>query len=80
MYMETTIRLNFETKEELDRFRQYKSESYNELIRKLLFIAKMCEKEPKLSQKTVQEIKEARERIKKGEFYTEKEAKKILGL
>ncbi|MAG07333.1 hypothetical protein CMI46_00780 [Candidatus Pacearchaeota archaeon] len=78
--METTIRLNFETKEELDRFRQYKSESYNELIRKLLFIAKMCEKEPKLSQKTVQEIKEARERIKKGEFYTEKEAKKILGL
>jgi predicted transcriptional regulator len=78
--METTIRLNFETKEELDRFRQYKNESYNELIRKLLFIAKMCEKEPKLSQKTIQEIKEAREKIKSGEFYTEEEAKKILGL
>jgi len=78
--METTIRLNFKTKEELDKFRQYKNESYNELIRKLLFIAKMCEKEPKLSQKTVQEIKEARERIKSGEFYTEEEAKKILGL
>lgn len=40
----------------------------------------MCEKEPKLSQKTIKEIKEARERIKKGEFYTEEEAKKILGL
>jgi len=78
--METTIRLNQETKSELDKFRQYKNESYNELIRKILFVAKMCEKEPKLSQKTIQEIKKARERVKSGEFYTEEEAKKILGL
>lgn len=78
--METTIRLNTNTKEELDKFKQYKNESYNELIRKLIYIAKMCEKEPRLSQKTIQEIKEARERIKKGEFYTEAEAKKLLGL
>tara|TARA_Y100000310_G_C20479634_1_gene714065 strand:- start:47 stop:283 length:237 start_codon:yes stop_codon:yes gene_type:complete len=78
--METTIRLNQETKTELDKIRQYKNESYNELIKKLLFIAKMCEKEPKLSQKTVQEIKEARERIRRGKFYTEEEAKKVLGL
>lgn len=78
--METTIRLNQETKSELDRYRQYKNESYDELIRKLIFIIKVCEKEPKLSQKTIQEIKKARVRIKKGEFYTEEEAKKILGL
>jgi len=78
--METTIRLNPKTKEELDQFRQYKSESYDELVRKLIHVAKLTEKEPKLSQKTIQEIKEARERIKKGEFYTEEEAKKILGI
>ena len=78
--VETTIRLNVETKNDLDKFKQYKNESYNELIRKLIYIAKMCEDEPKLSQKTIKEIKEARERIKKGEFYTEAEAKKILGL
>jgi len=80
MYMETTIRLNEKTKIELNHFRQYKNESYDELIRKLVHIAKMCEKEPKLSQKTIQEIKEARENIKRGAFYTEEEAKKILGL
>ncbi len=80
MYMETTIRLNQGTKSELDKFRQYKNESYNELIRKILFIVKICEKEPKLSQKTIKEIKEARDNIKKGIFYTEEEAKKILGL
>jgi len=78
--METTIRLNQITKIELDQFKQYKSESYDELVRKLIYLVKMCEKEPKLSQKTIFEIKEARERIKKGEFYTEDEAKKILGL
>jgi len=78
--METTIRLNQTTKVELDTFKQYKSESYDELVRKLIYLAKMCEKKPELSQKTILEIKEARKRIKKGEFYTETEAKKILGL
>lgn len=78
--METTIRLNQATKAELDTFKQYKSESYDELVRKLIYLAKLTEKEPKLSQKTILEIREARERIKKCEFYTEDEAKKILGL
>jgi predicted transcriptional regulator len=78
--METTIRLDPETKNKLDEFRQYKNESYDEVVRKIIIIARTCEKEPKLSQKAIQDIKEARERIKKGEFYTEKEAKKILGL
>ena len=78
--METTIRLNTQTKQELDKFKQYKNESYNELIRKMIYIIRLCENEPALSQKTIKEINEARERIKKGEFYTEEESKKILGL
>jgi len=40
----------------------------------------MCEKELRLNQKKIKEIKEARERIDKGEFYTEAEAKKIIDL
>jgi hypothetical protein len=78
--METTVRLDVQTKEDLDKFKQYKNESYDELIRKLIYIVKLCENEPKLSQKTIKEIKDARERIKKGDFYTEAEAKKILGV
>ena len=78
--MQTTIKLDQGTKVQLDNFREYKNESYDEVIRKMVYIVKTCEKEPKLSQKTIQEIKEARERIKKGEFYTEEEAKKILGI
>jgi hypothetical protein len=78
--METTIRLNQVTKEQLDAFKQYKNESYDELVRKLIYLAKMCEKEPKLSQKTILEIKQARERIKKGEYYTQEEVEKRFGL
>jgi predicted transcriptional regulator len=78
--METTIRLNPKTKGELDQFRQFRSESYDELVRKLIHLAKLTEKEPKLSQKTIQEIKEARERIKKGEYYTQEEVEKRFGL
>jgi len=78
--METTIRLNQATKTELDTFKQYKSESYDELVRKVIHIAKTCEKEPRISQKVILEIREARENIKKGNFYSEKEAKNILGL
>lgn len=78
--METTIRLAKETKAELDGFRQYKSESYDELIRKMIYVVKTCEKEPKLSQKVLLDIRQARERVKKGDFYTEEEAKKILGV
>lgn len=80
MHMQTTIRLGLETKKNLDLFKQYKNESYDELIRKLIHIVKTCETEPKLSQNTIKEIKDARAKIKNGEFYTEEEAKKILGL
>jgi len=78
--METTIRLKSSTKEQLDSFKQYKNESHDELVRKIIYLAKMCEKKPELSQKTILEIREARKRIKSGAFYTEIEAKKILGL
>lgn len=37
-------------------------------------------KNSQLSEKTIKEIEEARKRIKEGNFYTEEEVKKILGL
>ena len=58
--------------------KSYCEECYNK--KKKYEEEQILEKEPKLSQKTILEIKEARERIKKGEFYTEEEAKKILGI
>ena len=76
----TTVKLHEETKEQLDLFREYKNESYDEVIRKMIYIAKTCKKRPELSQEVLLAIDKARERIKKGNFFTEEEAKKRLGL
>ncbi|HLD02534.1 MAG TPA: hypothetical protein VJC07_02445 [Candidatus Nanoarchaeia archaeon] len=77
---ETTIRIKQRTKQELDTLRQYKNESYDEVLRKIIYIVKISEKDPELSQKAIKELHAARERVKKGEYYTEEEMKKRLGL
>ncbi len=76
----TTIKLGENTKTQLDKLREYKNESYDELIKKMIFIVEKCKTEPELSRETVIAIEKARERIKKGKFLTESEAKKRLGL
>ena len=76
----TTIKIYEDTKSELDTFREYKNESYDEVIKKVVYIAKNVKEEPELSKEAIEGIEKARERIKKGHFLTEKEARKRLGL
>ncbi len=76
----TTIKLYLETKNQLDKFREYKNESYDELIRKLVFVANSCKKDPAMGKEAVDEIEKARVRIAKGKFITQADAKKRLGL
>ena len=74
----TTIKIHAETKLELDRFREYKNESYDEVIKKIVFIANNADSD--LSRETLEAIKNARKRIRKGKFVTEEEARKRLDL
>ncbi len=76
----TTIKLQKKTKQEIDTFREYKNESYDEVLKKLIFVAKNIAKEPELSKETIASIKKARLRMKQGKFLTEDEARKRLGL
>ena len=76
----TTIKIHQETKAEIDQFREYKNESYDEVLKKLIYIVKKIKKEPELSKETLQAIEAARKRIKNGHFVTEEEARKRLGL
>ncbi len=76
----TTIKIHKETKAEIDQFREYKNESYDEVLKKLIYIVKKIKKEPELSKETLEAIEAARKRIKKGHFVTEEEARKRLGL
>jgi hypothetical protein len=77
---DTTIRINEETKLDLDTFREYKNESYDEVIKKVLYIVRKARTEPKLSKEAIIQIEKARERIKNGNFVTAEEAKRRLGL
>ena len=72
--METTIRVSKQTREHLDKMRLFDKESYNDIINLLI------EDHLDLNEKTKKEIAEARKNIKRGEFYTEEEAKKILNV
>ena len=76
----TTIKIHKNTKSEIDKFREYKNESYDEVLKKLIYIVKSIKKDPELSKETITAIEQARKRIKKGNFLTEEEAKKRLGL
>lgn len=76
----TTVKLYEDTKNQLNQFREYKNESYDELIKKMVFILSNLKKQPRLSSDAIKSIEKARERIKKGKFLTELEAKKRLGL
>ena len=78
--MATTIKIYDGTKHELDLLREHRGESYDDVIKKVVFIVKNMKKEPKLSRETIKAIEKARERMKRGEFYTAAEVKKRLGL
>ena len=75
----TTIKLYENTKRQLDKFKEYKNESYDEVINKMIFIANKAKTDPELSKETVIAIENARKRIKAGNFITEEEARKRMG-
>ena len=75
----TTIKVHEDTKTQLDKFREYRNESYDEVIKKMIYIANNVKTEPELSKQTVMAIEQARKRIKAGNFVSEKEAKSRLG-
>ncbi len=78
--MNTTIKINHDTKHQLDHFREYKNKSYDEVIKKIVYIVKTCKTQPQLSKETIDAIEKSRERIKRGEFLTEEQAHQRLGL
>ncbi|MBT4351472.1 hypothetical protein HOD20_02995 [archaeon] len=76
----TTIKIHEDTKFQIDQFREYKNESYDEVLKKLVYIVKKTKSEPELSKEAIEQIEKSRKRIKEGNFVTEEEARRRLGL
>ncbi len=76
----TTIKIHRDTKHELDLLREQRNESYDDVIRKLVYVVKNVKTNPELSRETVEAIEKARERIRKGKYISEEQAKYRLGI
>jgi hypothetical protein len=76
----TTVLVHKETKERLEKMKEYSKESYDEVINKLITLVSLMKDEGKLSEKTLQDIKESREQAKKGKTMSTKELMAKLGI
>lgn len=52
----TTIKINKETKQRLDKLKEYSRETYEEVIKKLLFILNVSRKNPEKAQKILNRL------------------------
>ena len=81
MHSTTTIQIPNKVKSELNSFKDYARETYAEVIRKLICLARENEESKmELSEETLRGLREAEEDIKKGRVYTTSQIKKELGL
>ena len=61
----TTLKLSKETKERLEKLREHKRESYDEILRKMLGILNMAKLEPEKARSILNKIDEVRNRFEK---------------
>lgn len=52
----TTIKINKETKQRLDNLKEYNRETYDEVVKKLLFILNIIKKNPEKAQEILNKI------------------------
>ncbi len=66
----TTLKLEKETKERLERLREHKRETYDDIIRKILFVLNMVRDDPGKAKAILEFIDEKRRRM----FETERKS------
>lgn len=68
----TTLKLEKETKERMEKLREHKRETYDDIIRKILFIMNMVREDPEKARAILEFIDEKRRRM----FETERKRKR----
>jgi len=63
----TTIKISRETKERLDKLKEYQEESYEAVLKKILWILNICKTNPELARANLKKIEALRTRRKKFE-------------
>ena len=68
----TTIKISQETKKRLDNLKEFEKESYEEIIKKILYILNILRKNPTQGQETLEKISY---NVKRKNIYEEKPGK-----
>lgn len=76
----TTLKLDKETKERLEKLREHKRETYDELIRKILYVLNTVREEPDKARGILEFIDEKRKRIVDEEQKAKNEKKRQIKL
>lgn len=77
----TSIQIEKSTLSKLKSFKEYRRETYDELINKLMkIIEALSKREPELKEEVIQEIEEARKDIREGKGISTKQLVRELGL
>jgi predicted transcriptional regulator len=78
--MSTTIQVSDRVKKELEALKEYRRETYNDVIEKLVSVFRAVSEDYELKEEVLEEMKEAREEIKAGKGLTTKQLLKELGV
>ena len=73
----TTVKLQKETKERLDKLRENRNESYDDILRKILYVLNATREDPFKAKKILERIGELRDRMIESEVQAEAETKEI---
>jgi len=77
----TSIQINKSTLNRLKNFKDYRRETYDELLNKLMKIVEVIsKKEPELKEEVINDIEEARREIKEGKGISTKQLIRELGI
>jgi len=73
----TTIKLEEETKQRLEKLREFKKESYDEILKKILSVLNIVRVDPERARAILSRVEETKEMIKARELEEKEEKTKI---
>lgn len=72
----TTIKLLEETKLRLEKLREYKRESYNDILKKMLYVLNVARDDPEKAKRVLEKIDDLRNQMLKEELQQKEELEK----
>jgi hypothetical protein len=72
----TTIKLNVETKMRVEKLREHSRESYDDILRKILYVLNTARESPEKAKRTLERISELRTRMIEEEKQQKEDLKK----